>query len=101
MQKWEYHVVARQLHNREWKWADPNEKRNGAEVLSDLGKQGWELVTVLPVLEARSINLHQSIVQARISTEPQLPCCTTYSRDQVSATGHSGPTSVRHHKDRQ
>ena len=53
MQKWEYKIVARGLHNREWKWiTDPNEKRNGEAVLNDLGQQGWELVAVLSVLEA-------------------------------------------------
>jgi hypothetical protein len=52
MQNWEYHVVVRMVQNREWKWADPAEKRNGPEVLSDLGKQGWELVTVVPILDA-------------------------------------------------
>ncbi len=52
MQTWDYHIVVRHLQNREWKWADPSEKRNGAEMLSDLGKQGWELATVLSVLEA-------------------------------------------------
>ena len=52
MQKWEYQTLVRLERNREWNWADPNEKRGVNEVLNALGQQGWELVSVMSVLAA-------------------------------------------------
>ena len=59
MQKWEYQVVIRYLDPKtgKYNWEDPNEMRNGEEVLNALGQKGWELISVLPISKDWQTNL--------------------------------------------
>jgi hypothetical protein len=45
MQKWEYQVFVRNLKNGDWIWEHDNkDQRGSAQLLNDLGREGWELV---------------------------------------------------------
>lgn len=55
MQKWEYRIIVRTYNSRwkEFEWSEKEYKgKNGEELLSELGQQGWELTSTLVFRES-------------------------------------------------
>jgi hypothetical protein len=50
MQRWEYRVIVRIAVDNRYTWSDAKDKRSSEQVLNDMGKEGWELVTVSTVV---------------------------------------------------
>jgi hypothetical protein len=64
MQKWEYFVLVRSQLNGQWRWAEDNkDNRSSNEVLNDLGKQGWELVSTPTMLASLYGNVGSTVMQ--------------------------------------
>jgi hypothetical protein len=47
--KWEYLILTRYIKKGRWRWDDEKDQRSSQEVLNEKGKDGWELVSVIPI----------------------------------------------------